>query len=265
MQAHGGIVSSCSYYNSILQPLAALSGRTTLWAVVLVRLHAMPLLGLQVDCEPLQQELDDLTRKHEDLRRELRRRGKRKSEDRKRHRDVERVALAILCMTGGSRAAAKSFVERELGKHGAAVVTSACAAVCSTYDGMPEEERSDLREPTAPSGQGPVCRKAARFLKEYKLASWVETRNVREGIAPLTTFVTKQALAHGCLEPEPTSTTGKGNKQWLRRWRRRWDITLGHIAAREHVPPAEARQKALCPWSVYPGTSFWSIFGRTCT
>ncbi len=53
-------------------------------------------------------------------------------------------------MTSGNRAAAKSLVERELGNLGTAAVTSVCAAACSTYDGMPEEKRSDLREPTAP-------------------------------------------------------------------------------------------------------------------
>ena len=61
----------------------------------------------------------------------------------------------------------------------------------------------------------------------------------------LFSLVAQEARASKCLPPEPTSTKHKCQLQWLRRWRRRWNISLGCIPARENVPPDEARRKVM--------------------
>ena len=130
--------------------------------------------------------------------------------------------------------------------------------------GLSEEEINALREPTAPGKSSAPARTAAKFLRECRLAKWVEARNREQSIAPVVSLVAQEARATNCLPPEPTSTKHKCQLQWLRRWRRRWNIILGGIAAREDIPLAEARQKA----SYFQGLSarglkravFWFTF-----
>ena len=45
------------------------------------------------------------------------------------------------------------------------------------------------------------------------------------------------------MPSEHATVKHKYQLQWLRRWGRRWNISLASIAAREHVHPEEACQK----------------------
>ena len=156
---------------------------------------------------------------------------------------------------------AQQFLERELGEDGAEAFTQLFVAVVAAYEGMTEDEIIGLRSTSAEPTAGSVARAAVRFLKECHLAKWVEKRNMEQNIAPLVSLVEHEARASNCLPPEPTSTKVKSQLQWLRRWRRRWNITLGCIAAREHIPPDEGRRKASLIEKVCPGATFWLIFG----
>lgn len=82
-----------------------------------------------------------------------------------------------------------------------------------------------------------------KFLQEHNLHGWLETQNVDRGIAPGTAQVWKRRLADGVETPKLASTR-KGQLQWLRRWRLRWDVKIGSVAQREQVPDDVARLKA---------------------
>ena len=159
------------------------------------------------------------------------------------------------------------FLQRDLGEQGPKAVADTLASVAATYEGLSEEEINALREPTAPGKWSAPARTAAKFLRECRLAKWVEARSREQSIAPVVSLVAQEARATNCLPPEPTSTKHKCQLQWLRRWRRRWNIILGSIAARGDIPLAEARQKA----SYFQGLSarglqmivFWFTFCST--
>ena len=151
--------------------------------------------------------------------------------------------------------------ERDLGEQGAQAVTHTFVAVVATYEGMSEEEINGLRLLAGLKKKTTLAGTAARFLKECHLAKWVETRNMEQNIAPLVSLVAHEARATNCLPSEPTSTKVRSQLQWLRRWRKRWSVSLGCIAAREHIPPEEGRRKASLIEKFCDGSSFRLVFG----
>jgi hypothetical protein len=80
-------------------------------------------------------------------------------------------------------------------------------------------------------------------LKERHLQSWVLNLNLHHSIASTVSLVADEATAAGCMPSEHATVKHKYQLQWLRRWGRRWNISLASIAAREHVHPEEACQK----------------------
>jgi len=204
----------------------------------------MPRLGPQVCCQTIEEKLKELKRNQSDIKRELLGRRRDKAANCRRRRHLEEAALHVLCQSGGSHTLMQEFLGRNLGEQGAQTVTDSIVAVRATYDAMSPKDTDALREPAAPDKSPAQARAAAKFLKECRLAKWVETRNMEQSIAPVVSLVAQEARATHCLPPEPTSTKPKSQLQWLRRWRRRWNITLGSIPARENIPPEEARRKA---------------------
>ena len=204
----------------------------------------MPRLGPQVCCQTIKEKLQELKRQQLDVKRELRRCRQDKTANCRRRRHFEEVALNVLSQSGGSHALAQELLERNLGEQGDTTVTNSIDDVRATYNAMSPTEKEALREPNAPDKSKTPAQAAARFLREHRLAKWVETRNIEQSIAPMVSLVTQEARATHCLPPEPTSTKQKSQLQWLRRLRRRWNITLGSTPARENVPPEEARRKA---------------------
>ena len=221
----------------------------------------MPRMGPHVCCESLEQKLQGLQEKDYEIKQAVSRLRKAQTELRRLRRHSEQVALHVLCQSGGSQLLAQQFLERDLGEQGAQAVTHTFVAVVATYEGMSEEEINGLRLLAGFGKATKLARTAARFLKECHLAKWVETRNMEQNIAPLVSLVAHEARATICLPPEPTSTKVRSQLQWLRRWRKRWNVTLGCIAAREHIPPEEGRRKASPNEKICDGSSFRLVFG----
>ena len=217
-------------------------------------------MGPHVCCESLEQKLQGLQEKDYEIKQAVSRLRKAQTELRRLRRHSEQVALHVLCQSGGSHMLAQQFLERDLGEQGAQAVTHTFVAVVATYEGMSEEEINGLRLLAGFGKATKLARTAARFLKECHLAKWVETRNMEQNIAPLVSLVAHEARATNCLPPEPTSTKVRSQLQWLRRWRKRWNVTLGCIAAREHIPPEEGRRKASPIEKICDGSSFRLIF-----
>ena len=216
----------------------------------------MPRMGPHVCCESLEQKLQGLQEKDYEIKQAVSRLRKAQTELRRLRRHSEQVALHVLCQSGGTQLLAQQFLERDLGEQGAQAVTHTFVAVVATYEGMSEEEINGLRLLAGFGKATKLARTAARFLKECHLAKWVETRNMEQNIAPLVSLVAHEARSTNCLPPEPTSTKLRSQLHWLRRWRKRWNVSLGCIAAREHIPPEEGRRKACPNENICAGSSF---------
>ena len=205
----------------------------------------MPRLVPQVCEKKIEAKLQQLTTTECEVKKALQQCHKDKIAMRRRRHHVEQAALNVLCLSGGSHVLTQEFLEKELGQQGRETVTNSFNAVVAAYEGMSDKEIRTMREPTASAKNTAKARTAERFLKEFRLATWVETRNMEQSIAPVVSLVAQEARAINCLPPQPTSTKHKSQLQWLRRWRRRWNISLGCMPARERIPPEEARRKVL--------------------
>ena len=104
-----------------------------------------------------------------------------------------------------------------------------------------------LLNPTTKIGRSALAR-AKRFLQEFELHEWVETTNASKAIAPMTGVLLRRASSSaGPGESPPLlrmDTKFKHQLQWLKRWRRRWQVGLGSLVARDTLSPASCRQKA---------------------
>ena len=96
-----------------------------------------------------------------------------------------------------------------------------------------------------------TLQKARRFLEEWRLHQWVDDANQRIQIAPSSSVMLQQAVCKSSaveVSSLVTATSDRKSKmQWLRRWRRRWDVNLGTFAARDTLPPALCQKKVLSP------------------
>ena len=84
------------------------------------------------------------------------------------------------------------------------------------------------------------CAKA--FIAEYSLAQWVQQLNLSLGIAPHSRIVAVEARKLSLMQDAGQSTV-KVRKQYLRRWRRRWEMKLGIISCREVLLRKDMQQK----------------------
>ena len=203
----------------------------------------MPKLGALDDCKELQTRLQTLGEKQHRVQDELLECLKHRNEMTRQKRHAEQVAKHVLCQSKGDLIAVHHFLEKTLSALGKKVIAACFASILAYASGLSAEEMCGLREPTALKAKPSLRRIAERFLKECHLQSWVSNLNMLHSIAPRVSLVADEAKAVGCMAPERSSMKQKYQLQWLRRWRRRWNISLASIAAREHVQPEEARQK----------------------
>jgi len=87
-----------------------------------------------------------------------------------------------------------------------------------------------------------LTKKARTFALEYELKTWLEEQNVGKGLAPVRSQVWQKRLQLQ-VSPHRVAKTKKGQKQWCRRWRRRWGVTAGRIYCREVISEADMQQK----------------------
>ena len=85
-----------------------------------------------------------------------------------------------------------------------------------------------------------AMRQANRFLSEWRVHSWVEKQNVTKSIAPLTNHMIREVQSETLCK----ATIRRHMFQWVRRWRRRWQMTLGTFSSQEAVDVQSAQRKA---------------------
>ncbi len=93
-------------------------------------------------------------------------------------------------------------------------------------------------------------RSAQTYIREMNLHAWVEKENTDKGIPPASRFIIEQrsnppppAVVEIFRESLPPPLSQKDNK-WLKRWRKRWQVTVGTIGQRMILPTQIAQEKA---------------------
>ena len=98
----------------------------------------------------------------------------------------------------------------------------------------------------------PSLEKAQIFLEENKLDTWITQQNVRRGLTPSSNAVLTQLRRQDTnnLTRHIVKGVAKNKKnsfQWLRRWRRRWSVSLQTLPIGEHMSAAEKAAKVAHP------------------
>ena len=91
---------------------------------------------------------------------------------------------------------------------------------------------------------------AERYLREFRLARWIDAKNANKGNAPTVALV-QQMLARSSDDAEQAGkvnaaeTHARVSTKWVQRFRQKWGFTRGRFSARDRIPVAELRDKAL--------------------
>ena len=168
----------------------------------------------------------------------------------RRQNNFLETARSLLCLSDGAVHNVLNFYRHTCPESTEPEVKDIVECLTSWYTSATQEEKDTYRDPGLGTRSSSQVRLARRFLEEQSLHDWVAHKNEYLGIAPSTTLVLDQraALREG-LNTKYLGTvknkSKKGKLQWLRRWRARWDLRLGSIAARERVPPADSKFKVV--------------------
>jgi hypothetical protein len=172
-----------------------------------------------------------------------------RGQERQRHhhnRQMVQVAILLGCRTSGNMEAVKVFLQknwRKLAENEDGAIDSALERVRLDCSSMSLTAAVALLKEYDVGKKKHMGEKAKRFCKEYKLKQWVEEANLSKGVTPYTQNVILEARNLGMVVADK-QTKYKNQKQFLRRWRRRWQISLGSIACREGVPTHVGQAKA---------------------
>jgi hypothetical protein len=159
-----------------------------------------------------------------------------------------KVAQILCCLPAGGLELAILYLVQKAGLS-SAQAASQQTNLESWFDRTPEADRHQCHTlPPSIAGQA-ALQSALLFVDESKLEGWVREQNMEKGIAPASTVVWNQRerqlnanLEEGLPKPRPAKQ--KHRLQWVRRWRLRWRIKMGKIAAREYVSVADCQNKA---------------------
>ena len=93
-----------------------------------------------------------------------------------------------------------------------------------------------------------IAKYVTRWMKDWYLCQWVHDANTLTGVAPSTDLLFKRynAITEASAGPEgeDLDTSRSSHRSWATRWRRRWHVRIGHLAATEPMEVAEKRAKA---------------------
>ena len=97
-----------------------------------------------------------------------------------------------------------------------------------------------------------VLAEAQRLVEDARLLRWVGEQNSAQGVAPPPQFVWEKrcSLAIDCNAGEERGAAAwrparsAAAKKWLQRFRRRWNLSLGRLPAKDILPAATMQTKA---------------------
>ena len=98
---------------------------------------------------------------------------------------------------------------------------------------------------------GTIQSEAQRFLEDARLLNWIGEQNSAQGIAPPPQFVWEKRCAliidkttlhrEGAASWRPARSAAA--KKWLQRFRKRWNLCLGRLPAKDVLPTATMQAK----------------------
>lgn len=207
----------------------------------------MPRLGKQLDLGQLGLQLAEAKKREKFLRDEARRLQKKPGHTLQRLNHFQAVAAVIFCRAQGNERTVMTCMIAALKNEPTAVVNDIVQKAKQEYATWSDDERAVFAADDGPGSSCRSTRTANRLLREHGLVHWVETRNLAEGIAPITSVVSKQPIFNKAPRQSACQMKYKSKKQWLRRWRLRWNISLGKIVGREQEPADVLHRKVRGP------------------
>ena len=107
---------------------------------------------------------------------------------------------------------------------------------------------------------------AKAWIQELHLYTWLGQQNTAKGVASMSAVVLREHQQSGAsVEPAAVRMPGghdagpRSNYQWLRRWRRRWGVSIGRFAAREHLEISLMQNKDMQRNNISLGTRLPTI------
>ena len=189
--------------------------------------------------------LQEIRRHCADLAAEVRRLQKRQRRSHACPPGLWAAACRVMWLPEGGTEAAKEFLLRSLPGdrlHG----DDLSAQLQAATDGTPQDER--LRLTTAPeTPRERRCLQRARgWLQDAWLHEWLHNMNTGKGLAPVSSLVLNvRDRRRGEAGLLPARAPKQRHRlQWLRRWRCRWKVRMGRVAAADRPSPEVCARKA---------------------
>lgn len=145
------------------------------------------------------------------------------------------VALRLFVLADGSAEASVRYL-RGKGR------TVAEVEVRAWYEAMPAEDRCLLLKPSPDDGRATrQLAEAQKWLKEMRLASWVEDLNSSKGVAPTSSCILER------VGPDVASGCNRRNKyRWVRRCMQRWGGHRDRFGSGDGLSADDFRAKVSC-------------------
>ncbi len=182
-------------------------------------------------------------------RRRLQRRAAgREAREAARERRVEDVGFILLCHESPELGVLRAWLERApaAGRR----VAERVALITERYLAASPDEIAAVTEGASGLGRAlEAC--AARFRVEARLHAWVADMNLAQGVAPCMTRVTQRrwelldSLSPAQQGQEAAAVVSRSAQyRWLKRFRARWQLRLGVVAAKDQLSLESMREKA---------------------
>ena len=153
-----------------------------------------------------------------------------------------KVARAIVLLSGGNIGAGVAYVllgQSDVGHDEIQEYHDKLQAWWSST--TPQSREDTVLKAQCAQGVAALAR-ARKVTAEQDLVRWVAEVNLEYGIAPDSRVLNTRR------QPADQVVSGRTRTQWARRWRLRWNIGLGRLAARERLSAEVKQSKALAMW-----------------
>jgi hypothetical protein len=209
--------------------------------------RAMATTSLQKRLRELNCQMQEMQTTTDSLRRKKKSEAKKSQEKLQSEKQHEVIMLMLLVHAEADPSVLGQYKKRKLSAWQTKKQDDIVDTVINKFAGMTSESNQAMMDTQGDKKKATAHRLSTKFWREYKLHAWIEQQNTTKAIAPVGSLVAEtgdslQCFANGKVK----SAHRKHQKQWLRRFRRRWNISIGAFAVRENVSPKEAQNKVLC-------------------
>ena len=195
------------------------------------------------DANPL---LQDLTSRLDAVRKQLRSTRRSVVRNQTLPKTMWNVACVLVVMTYPDLKPACLYLEQKRNNWQDIEVATKSRLEQWYQDQLPGNKIDQWRAPSTPH-MSRLHVQAETFMMQMKLHRWVEHANLQQSIAPNSRVLMRQAAAfkveHKSSVGLARGSTQKSRAAWLRRWRGRWKVGLGHILPRDTLSIEAGHEK----------------------